>query len=59
MFRTDLEFDDDLRFEYFLADRLGMTVARLRQEMGNGELLYWNRYHVMVQQEEELASRRR
>lgn len=36
-----------------------MTVARLRQEMGNGELLYWNRYHVMVQQEEELASRRR
>lgn len=49
-----LEDDPDLEFEFFLAAELGMTVARLRAEMSNGEYVYWTRYYGRKAQREEL-----
>lgn len=51
-----LDAESDLEFEFYLADRLGMTVARLRDELGAGEFLYWSRFHMVRQQREELAA---
>jgi len=52
-----LAFEDDpgLEFEYFLAQKLGMTVSRLRAELDNSEFVYWTRYYARKQQREELA----
>jgi len=38
-----------------LADRLGMTVRRLRAEMDAQEFLLWTRFHARKAQAEELA----
>ncbi len=48
----------ELRFEFYLADRLRMTVAELRDRMGAHEFLQWTRYHAVLQQERELAEKR-
>lgn len=50
--------DGELRFEFFLADRLGMTVAELRERISALEMLQWSRYHAVLQQERELAEAR-
>jgi hypothetical protein len=42
-------------FEMYLADRLGMTVAALRSNMGQLEYLAWSRYHALIAQQQELA----
>lgn len=52
-----LEDDPELEFEFFLAQKLGMTVARLRAEMDNGEFVYWSRYYARRAQERELAEK--
>lgn len=35
----------DLEFDFFLAEKLGMTVARLRAEMSNDEYVQWSVYY--------------
>jgi hypothetical protein len=45
----------EIEFEYLLAQKLGMTVARLRAEMSQGEFLEWGIYYARKAQREELA----
>ena len=54
-----LEFEDDpeLDFEFYLAGQLHMTVARMRAEMSNDELLRWSVYFGRRNQEAELAAK--
>lgn len=54
-----LEFESrpDLEFEFFLAQKLGRTVAELR-EMDNEEFMYWAMYYQRKAQREELAMKR-
>lgn len=54
----ELEENPDLEFEFFLAQKLGMTVARLRSEMSNGEFVYWSRFYMRKAQRDELESKR-
>jgi hypothetical protein len=42
-----------LEFEFYLAQKLGRTVAELRQ-MGSDEFLLWTRYYARIAQAEEL-----
>lgn len=42
-------------FEFYLADRLRMTVGELRDRMGHAEMLMWSRYHTLRVQQEQLA----
>lgn len=53
-----LEFDDDLdaEYEFFLAGKLGMTVAQLG-EMDNAEYVRWVVYHGREMQRRELAAK--
>lgn len=48
----------DLEFEHFLAQKLGMTVARLREEMSAEEFGRWSMYYQRKAQREELAQMR-
>lgn len=52
MERTELEF------EFFLAQKLGMTVARMRAEMPAEEFLGWDVYYRRKAQRDELAMKR-
>jgi hypothetical protein len=45
----------DLEFEFFLAQKLGMTVARLREEMSAEEFGRWVVYYQRKAQRDELA----
>jgi hypothetical protein len=49
--------DDDpwLEYEFRLARSLGMTVARLREDMGAGEFLLWSRYDAREDQRRQVA----
>lgn len=51
-----LEFEarPDLEFEFFLAQKLGRTVAELR-ELDNEEFMGWAMYYQRKAQREELA----
>jgi hypothetical protein len=42
----ELETSPDLLFELFLAEKLGLTLDRLRSEMSNEEFLLWNVYYA-------------
>ena len=37
-----MENDPSLEFEFFLAEKLRMTVAELRQRMSNEEFMQWS-----------------
>ena len=50
------ENDPDWELEFFLAEKLHMTVARLRREMPNDELVRWSVYFGRRNQEAELAA---
>lgn len=50
----ELESSPDLLFEFFLAEKLGMTVGRLRSEMSSEEFLTWNVYYARQSQQAEL-----
>jgi len=50
----ELETSPDLLFELFLAERLGLTIGRLREEMSNEEFLLWNTYYARKDQQAEL-----
>lgn len=49
------EASPDLELEFMLADRLGMTVARLREEMTTDEFIRWSIFHARRAQRTELA----
>lgn len=44
----------DLEFEHYLAQKLGMTVARMRAEMPAAEYLGWTVYYGRLAQRREL-----
>ena len=46
----------DLEFEHYLAERLHMTVGRLRQEMSAEEFMRWSVYYGRKAQRQELAT---
>lgn len=51
----ELESNSELEFEHFLAERLRMTVARLREEMSNEEMLRWSVYYSRKAQLAQVA----
>ncbi|MEU7817059.1 hypothetical protein [Pseudonocardia sp. NPDC049154] len=42
---------------FYIADRLGMTVARLEAEMSNAEFVEWQVFHARKAQRRELAEK--
>ena len=44
----------NLEFEFYLAQKLGMTVGRLRDEMSNDEFMHWGVYYARIAQREQL-----
>lgn len=48
----------ELEFEHYLAERLGMTVARLRREMSQEEFMRWSVFYGRKGQRMQLAQRR-
>lgn len=42
----------------YLAEKLHMTVARLRREMSNSEYVRWQAYYATKAQRQELAKMR-
>lgn len=47
----------ELEFEFYLAERLRMTVAELRRRMSQHEFLQWSVYLGRKAQRQELANR--
>lgn len=52
-----MEANPDLEFEFYLAQKLGMTVARLRAELGHDEWVGWSIYYARLAQNQELAAK--
>lgn len=50
-----MENSPALEFEFFLAQKLGMTVGRLRTELSNDEFVHWYIYYARIAQRRELA----
>jgi hypothetical protein len=53
VYRT-FETDPTSEFEHYLAQKLAMTVARLRAEMSNEEFERWGVYYSRIAQKQEL-----
>lgn len=49
-----LQGEPGVEFDFFLADRLRMTVADLRSRLSNEEYVFWQMYHSRRAQEIEL-----
>lgn len=47
----------ELEFEFYLAEQLRMTVARLRREMTAREFMEWGVYYGRKAQKRELAAK--
>lgn len=54
--RLELEDDEDLQLEFILAEKLGMTVERLRREMSAWEFVQWSRFLIMKADREAVAT---
>lgn len=54
-----METNPETEFEHFLAAKLSMTVADLRERMGNDEFVHWSIYYQRIAQREELERLRR
>lgn len=50
-----MEESPTLEFEFFLAQKLSMTVDELRHRMGAEEFMHWQIYYGRLAQEQELA----
>lgn len=48
-----MEANPDLEFEHFLAQKLGMTVAAMREQMSNEEFVRWDIYYRREAQRRE------
>lgn len=53
-----MEADPSIEFELFLAQKLGMTRARLREEMSAEEFVYWGVFYARKAQREELEMKK-
>jgi len=53
-----MEADPTLEFDFYLADRLSMTVDRMRREMSAEEYLGWSVFHARKAQRAELERKR-
>jgi hypothetical protein len=53
-----LASDESLEFEFYLAQKLGMTVSRMRDEMPYDEYVLWSTYYARIAQREELAAQK-
>lgn len=51
------EADPLIEFDHFLAQKLGMTVARMRAEISAAEHLAWQVYYGREAQRRELVRR--
>lgn len=51
-----MEADSTLEFEFYLAEKLSMTVGRIRDEMSAIEFTRWGIYYARMAQREELAT---
>ena len=49
-----MERNPELEFEFFLAQKLSMTVAQMRQQVSSEEFLHWYIYYARKSQREEL-----
>ncbi len=49
--------ETDLEFEFFLAQKLGMTVADMRDRMSQEEYMRWGVFYAREAQRRELARR--
>lgn len=49
-----METSPDLEFEHYLAQKLSMTVARLRAEMSAEEFVHWSVYYGRLAQRQEI-----
>jgi hypothetical protein len=56
---SSFETNRDLEFDFFLAEQLGMTVARMRAELSNDEYVYWSVYFGRKAQRQQLAHKGR
>lgn len=54
-----MENDSGLEFDFFLAQKLSMTVADLRERMSSQEWLEWSVYYARIAQQRELQAKRR
>lgn len=50
-----METNPSLEFEHYLATKLAMTVAELRDRMSSAEFVSWGVYYGRRAQDEELA----
>jgi hypothetical protein len=50
------EASPETEFEFFLAQKLGRTVAELRTGMSNQELVEWGVFYARKAQREELET---
>lgn len=53
-----METDPALEFEFFLAEKLGCTVAQLRDGLSQAEFVAWSVYYGRKTQREQLAQGR-
>lgn len=51
-----MENSPDLEFEHYLAEKLGRTVAELRESMSQAEFGEWSVYYGRKAQRAELAT---
>lgn len=51
------ENTEDLELTYYLADRLGKTVAELEESMSAAEFVRWAIFHARKAQRAELAQK--
>jgi hypothetical protein len=49
-----METNPETEFEHYLAVKLSMTVADLRERMSNEEFVSWSIYYQRIAQREEL-----
>jgi hypothetical protein len=52
-----METNPDLEFEYFLAEKLGRTVAEMRDTVSNAEFIGWSVYFGRKGQRQEMAAK--
>lgn len=49
------EKNSSSEFEFYLAQKLSMTVSEMRQRMSNMEFEHWQIYYARIAQREEMA----
>lgn len=51
-----LEYEPGLEFEFYLAEKLKMTVGELRARMDQDEFTLWSMYYSRIAQRQELEN---